>query len=399
MTRFLRHGLPLRRRRSDRRGIAIIVVIGTIMFLTALVTDITFGARVRFLTAVHERDEAKAQWLALTGLNLYRLVLVADKQLANNSMFQSLGFGATLWQTIPYINTGLLRMFVASDGGDMEEEDIQELATTGSVSEEIREESLEEGSRFGGRNFLDFDGDFMAEVKGEDCGINVNALSTRSTDERPEDTAAGKQILGLMTGEEHDQWLRERSLDKYDLLGNLADWVDADNIVASGKGGYEDDFYNNLASPYLAKNARFDSREEIRLVEGWQDEVFDRWGEQLTIYGSGKVNVSCADDVVLGGLIKAHLSYTPTDSQLEQILSDLRSYMAMNTFSSASQFTQYLKDQGLQVDDSLTSDITLKTKVFTITSTATVGDATAKITAVLDFSSSSEGTVKYWRVD
>jgi type II secretory pathway component PulK len=290
-------------------------------------------------------------------------------------------------------------MFVASDGGDMEEEDIQELATTGSVSEEIRTESLEEGSRFGGRNFLDFDGDFMAEVKGEDCGINVNALSTRSTDERPEDTAAGKQILGLMTGEEHDQWLRERSLDKYDLVGNLADWVDADNIVASGKGGYEDDFYNTLASPYLAKNARFDSREEIRLVEGWQDDVFDRWGEQLTIYGSGKVNVSCADDVVLGGLIKAHLSYTPTDAQLEQILSDLRGYMSMNTFSSASQFTQYLKDQGLQVDDALTSQITLKTKVFTIISTATVGDATAKITAVLDFSSSSEGSVKYWRVD
>jgi hypothetical protein len=28
-----------------------------------------------------------------------------------------------------------------------------------------------------------------------------------------------------------------------------------------------------------------------------------------------------------------------------------------------------------------------------------VGDATAKITAVVDYTSSSEGTVLYWRVD
>ncbi len=398
MTRFARAGLPLRRRRGDRRGIAIIVVIGTIMFLTVLVTDITFGARVRFLTAVHERDEAKAQWLALTGVNLYRLVLTANRQLGNNSMIQQLGLGDSLWQTIPFINTGLLRMFIASDG-DVEEEDLAQFEQSGEVSEEIREESTEETSRFGSRNFLDFDGDFSAEVRGEECGINVNRLSSRSTEDRPEDTATGKQLLGLMTGEEHDQWLRDRNLEKLDLIANLADWVDADNIVASGKGGYEDDFYNSLASPYLAKNAAFDTRAELRLVEGWQDEVYDRWGEQLTIYGSGKVNVACADDVVLAGLIKAHVLPVPTDTEIERILGDLRSYMSMSSFSNGSQFVTYLKDQGLTVDDDMADEIGTKTNVFTITSTGQVGDATARITAVVDYTSSNEGTVLYWRVD
>ncbi len=388
----------LRRRRGDRRGIAIIVVIGTIMFLTALVTDISFGARVRFLTAVHERDEAKAQWLALTGVNLYRLVLVADKQLSSNTMFQSMGLGATLWQTIPFINTGLLRMFLASDG-DVEEEDVASFEQTGEVSEKIREESVEETTRFGSRNFLDFDGDFQAEVRGEECGINVNALASRSTDERPEDTSTGKQILGLMTGEEPEAWLRDRNLDRNDLIANLADWVDADNIVASGKGGYEDDFYNNLPSPYIAKNARFDTRAELRLVEGWQDDVYDRWAEQLTIYGSGKVNITCADDIVLSGLIKAHVLPVPADTEIERILADMRSWMSMDSFTSGSQFATWLKDQGLQVDDALASAVTTKTKVFTITSTGQVGDATAKITAVVDYTSSSEGTVLYWRVD
>jgi general secretion pathway protein K len=388
----------LRRRRGDRRGIALIVVVGTLMFLTALVTDITFGARVRFLTAVHERDEAKAQWLALTGVNLYRLILVANKQLGNNSYIAQLGLGDSLWQTIPYINTGLLRMFISSDG-DIEDEELASYEATGEVSEEVREESSEATSRFGNRNFLDFDGDFMAEVRGEECGINVNALASRSSTDRPEETATGKQIIGLMTGEEHDQWLRDRNLEKVDLVANLADWVDADNIVASGKGGYEDDFYNSLASPYLSKNARFDTRDEIRLVEGWQDEVFDRWGEQLTIYGSGKVNITCADDTVLAGLIKAHVLPIPVDTELERILTDLRSYMSMSSFTNGAQFVTWLKDQGLSVDNTLANEISVKTSVFTITSTAQVGDASAKITAVIDYTSSDEGTVLYWRVD
>lgn len=400
MSPFARATLPVgRRRRGDRKGIALIVVIGTVMVLTALVTDITFGARVRFLAAVHERDEAKAQWLALTGVNLYRLVLVANKQMGNLSILREMGLGDSLWQTIPYINTGLLRMFVAADGGDVEEDELAAFEQSGEVSEEVREESAEETTRFGSRAFLDFDGDFMAEVRGEECGINVNALSTRSSDDRPEDTSTGKQLIGLMSGEENDMWLRDRNLDRIDLVSNLADWVDADNIVASGKGGYEDDFYNGLPSPYLAKNARFDTRAEIRLVEGWQDDVFDRWGESLTIYGNGKVNITCAEDVVIAGLIKANTTRIPTDSELERLLADMRNYMSTASFKDGRDFVSWLENQGLTVDSDLANEVSVKTNVFTITSTGQVGDASARITAVVDYTSSSEGTVLYWRVD
>ncbi|MDP2314459.1 MAG: type II secretion system protein GspK [Pseudomonadota bacterium] len=402
---FTRTGLPRRpassargRRRDDRRGIALIVVIGTIMFLTALVTDISFGARIRFLTATHERDEAKAYWLSVTGVNLYRLVLVANKQMGDNSMLAELGLGDSLWQTIPFINTGLLRMFISSDG-DVEDEDLETFEQTGEVSEEVREESVEETTRFGSRNFLDFDGDFMAAVEGEECGININKLATRSADDRPEDTTTGKQLVGLMSGEENDQWLRDRSLERLDLIGNLADWVDADSVVASGKGGYEDDFYNSQPSPYLAKNAAFDTLAELRLVEGWQDEVFDRWGQQLTIYGNGKINITCADDTVMAGMLQAHLTPRPTDSEAAAIIALVRDYMATASFKSGSDFVKYLQDQGFSPDDELASEVGVKTQVFTITSTGTVGDATAQITAVVDFTSSSSGTIRYWRVD
>lgn len=400
MTRFSHpSGLLSRaRRRGDRRGIALIVVVGTLMFLTALVTDISFGARVRFLTAVHERDEAKSYWLGVTGVNLYRLVLVFNKKMGESETLANLGLGDSLWQTIPFINTGLLRMFISSDG-DLEKDEVSEFEQTGEVSEEVREDSVEGGTRFGNRAFLDFDGDFMAAVTGEECGINVNKLASRASTERPEDTTVGKQLVGLMSGEENDQWLRERNLDRLDLIGNLADWVDADSNVASGKGGYEDDFYNSQPAPYLAKNAKFDTRTELRLVEGWSDEVYDRWANQLTIYGSGKINITCADDVVMAGLLQAHLTPRPTDSEVAAILALIRENMAITSFKNGQEFVKFLQQQGFNPSDALANEISVKTQVFTITSTGTVGDASAQITAVVDFTSSSEGTILYWRVD
>jgi hypothetical protein len=47
----------------------------------------------------------------------------------------------------------------------------------------------------------------------------------------------------------------------------------------------------------------------------------------------------------------------------------------------------------------MASAITTTTKVFTITSTGVVGDATATITVVLDYSTSTQGSITYWRVD
>ncbi|MFZ5481023.1 MAG: general secretion pathway protein GspK [Myxococcota bacterium] len=393
------------RRRRDRGGVALLVVISTIMFLTVLVTDISFGARVRFLGAVHERDEAKAQALAMTGVNLYRLILMANRQLANNSSFASamemFGLsGDALWQMVPFVSTGVLRMLVAG-GGEADDADVEEFARTGEVSEEVAEESREDkGSRFHGRNFLDFDGDFTASVQGEDCRVNVNSSEfvSRSQDKRVEETATGQQIYGLLSGEENEQWLRERDLERWDLVGNLADWVDADNFVSSGKGGYEDDFYNTRSSPYLSKNAKFDSLEEIRLVEGWQDDVYERFGDQLTIYGGGKVNVNCAEDDVIRGLLKA---YCPTaqESQIDQFFADLAEYRLLSAFKNGSAFYQYVTDQRITCDEGLKSVVDVKTNVFTITSTGLVGDATATYTVVVDYTSSDQGSVLYWRVD
>lgn len=398
-------GFRPERRRQDRRGVALLMVIGTLMFLTVLVTDIGFGARVRFLTAVHERDEQKAYWLAQTGVNVYRLILTANKAIASNAMFKSaiegmgIPAGDALWQMVPFINTGLLRMLSGGDTPD--DEEIEEFAKTGEVSEEVREESREQtSSRFGNRNFLDFDGDFSAEVRGEDCRINVNKLGDISSSADWQNDATALQLYGLLSGEENETFLRERNLERWDLIGNLKDWVDADGNVSSGRGGYEDDHYNTQRWPYLAKNADFDTWEEIRMVEGWQDDVFQRFGSQLTIYGSGKVNINCADDQVLTGLLKAYGGGTMSDDELKNLLALVKESTALTPPKSAKEWVEALTNVGFPATSGLDQVVDVKTTVFTIVSTGTVGDANSRISVVVNFGGNTAGgQVKYWRVD
>lgn len=383
------------------------VVIAALTVLIVLMTDISFGSRVRFLTAEHERQEVQAHYLARSGINIYRLVLTANKLL--NKQMKGLGsaFAAylpaglppndILWSMVPFVNTGLLRMLLVSDGS-IDEEEAAEFEQTGRVSDAVAEESMEEGGGiFSGRSFLDFEGDFSVESRGEDCRINVNSFSTLASGVAVQDTAVGQMLYGVLSGDENDQFLRERNLDKWELIGNLADWVDADSLSASGRGGYEDDLYNRLDSPYLAKNARFDTPEEIRLVAGWQDDVFDRFGGALTIFGSGKVNINCADDLVIIGLLNSYVTTGNADLS-QQILTQMREYMGMSAFKDGNDLVEWLKGAGYAPSDQLAAQISTSTTYFTLTSKGQSGDATVKITAVFEYKNDI-GKVLYWRVD
>lgn len=407
--------LPLRSRlhaRGDRRGVALMVVVAALMILIVLMTDISFASRVRFLTAEHEKQESQAYYLARSGVDIYRLVLTANKALnktiksltGNNpdlaAMMSGMGLGNdALWNMVPFVNTGLLRMLLVSDGGDIEEDDAESFKSSGQVSEDVAEESREDGggSMFSGRNFLDFDGDFSVESRGEDCRINVNAFSSLASGQAVQDTPTGQMLYGLLSGEENDQWLRERNLDKWELIGNLADWVDADNVSSTGRGGYEDELYNKLDPPYLAKNAKFDTPAEVRLVDGWQDEVYDRFSPSITIFGTDKVNVNCADDAVLVGLFNAYVTSGNADLSA-QILTQMREAMTLHTFGTANEVVEWLKSAGYSPSEDLAKRLSVSTTYFTLVSTGQAGDAAVRITVALEYKNEI-GKVLYWRVD
>lgn len=403
---------PTRRIRSrrSRGGIAILVVIASIMILSVLVTDIAFGARVRYLGSAHQRDERKAYWLASSGIGMYRLLLVGNKQFNDSfckstttaSYIEQIVYGPcndTLVRTIPILSTGLMRMLSVSDG-DLDADELMVFEQTGKVSEEVTEKSREEAaedSRFGTVDFLDFEGDFSAAVEGAECRVNVNDFAKMPSGTTLTEYALYKHLAALMDSDEDEAFLRDRNLDAMELIGNLVDWVDTDDTRASGEGGYEDGLYEKLEPAYVAKNASFDTPEEVRMVEGWQDDVYERWGEDLTIFGAGKVNISCADDELLKALISVYGNVSSED-QLDLVLEKLDEYKQTTVISDADDFYTFLQSEGLTVSEELKKVTDTKSTVFTVTSAGTVGDASAVITQVVDMSKST-GTVIYYHVD
>jgi type II secretory pathway component PulK len=391
---------PRGTRRRRRSGIALLVAISTVMVLTVVVTEMSYNARVRFLIAAHEKERAQAYWVSQTGINMYKLILSANKQMEGSAVgglaeSAGLNIGDALWQWVPVINTGLMRMLFAS-GGDIDDDDIDSFKQTGKVSDEI-DEASRDASKFSDKNFLDFDGDFSAEVTDEDAKLNVSMLANAQGSVH--ESAIGKQLYGLMAGEENDAWFRDRNIDRWDIIGNLKDWVDPDTMGSGRSGGQEDSLYNNRDSPYLSKNAAFDTFDEIRLVEGWQDDVMDRFGHQLTIHGTGKININTAPDEVLFALIQAYIVPAPMDQECVRLIEQIREYMWFATFNNGKDFAKYLTNQGYTVSDQLQNQIGKSSKTFRVISTGLVGDTSVTTTAIIDYNGSQAGQVTYWRVD
>jgi type II secretory pathway component PulK len=406
-----------RAHRRSESGVALLLVLTSVLFLTVIATDIAFSATTRLRLAAHQRDEAKAEYLAQTGVGMYQLILSASKAIGKNPMFQQveqmlgIDLGDALWQMIPSINSEMMRMIFVTDG------DLDEVDEEGMTDEQIAESREETGME---RNFLDFDGDFTAEVTDEDRKINVAKFTATNRADLQQDPVAVK-LDALMSGsrvcpdqyaaygaaafnseerEELDKWFYDRNLEKWEIIGNLADWTDPDTVRVYD-GGNEENVYQNLErDPYLPKNAAFDTLEEMRLVDLWnRDDVWEKFGGNLTVYGSGKVNINTAECPIMWALLKTYLTPQPNDAQVSMILQQVQQQrMLIGTFPDPNSFISFLGTQGVNVDPKMRQAIHTDSKVFRVTSSGQVGDSIVTVDAVIDYRKSATGKVVYWRV-
>jgi hypothetical protein len=79
----------------------------------------------------------------------------------------------------------------------------------------------------------------------------------------------------------------------------IIDWRDADSFFQHPQYGAEDDNYKGLNSPYESKDAQFEVIEELLLVKGISQDIFERIKDFITVYGYGQVNINTASRQVL----------------------------------------------------------------------------------------------------
>jgi general secretion pathway protein K len=147
--------------------------------------------------------------------------------------------------------------------------------------------------RIDGRSYKDKvgEGEYSVMITDESGKIDINAI-----------TDANSDILRNLI---KNLGIQEEEVNT--IVDSILDWKDADDL--HHLSGAEDDYYMSLPNPYKAKNANFDTLEELLLVKGITSEILYGNDEKkgiidlLTIYlKTSKINVNAAPKEVLMAL-------------------------------------------------------------------------------------------------
>ena len=184
------------------------------------------------------------------------------------------------------------------------------------------------------------------------------------------------------------------------LAASILDWRDADSELSIPDGSAEYLYYSGLAFPYAAKNSEFEVIDELLLVKGFTDNVFEKIKDYVTIYGDGRVNINTAPEAVLYAL------GLDADTAGKIILyragkDEVRGTLDDNIFVSNSEISTKLI-QAYPFSDDIIEQLngvaalflTVNSNNFLIKSTAKLG---AKNSLSVSAIANRDGKILYWR--
>jgi general secretion pathway protein K len=231
---------------SNRRGVALIIVLLMVSIIVALTIQFNRDTRSEVYGAANVSDGIRLRYIAESGFYVGEALLLADK-----TSFDGL--------TEPWANTEMIAL----------------------KSEE----------------FFD-NGAFKLAIQDEGGKIPINSLVNGNA----YNPLIRDLLLRLLTGPHFR--LEQRRAE--DLRDAIKDWIDADDEVTGG--GAEGAYYAGLAKPYASKNAPIDCIEELLMVKGVTRELFYGMGESpglvqcMTVFGDGRININTAPRPVLRAL-------------------------------------------------------------------------------------------------
>lgn len=134
------------------------------------------------------------------------------------------------------------------------------------------------------------DGLLSGFIVDEERKININVLVKDNLGQLTVDLVRKTQLERLF-----------RLLDiAPELVDAIVDWLDSDDTPLAY--GAESPSYQSLNPGYSARNGKMQTLQELHMVWGITNEIYNKISPYLTVYGEGKINVNTADTLVLQSL-------------------------------------------------------------------------------------------------
>jgi general secretion pathway protein K len=396
----------MKRQRRKKRGVALVLVLGSIAIMTIMLTEFQDEATGELSAALADRDALKAEYLAKSGINLARLLIAAEP-----IMRQPLSFLVRTQIPVWEFSDRILGAFNDKEGSAS----FAALTNT----------DLSQGKNLGIEG-----GRFNVDIVDEDSKVNVNLAA------RGDPFTQGRlatQLLGSMAGDQFTPLFERRDRDdnfsnRATVCGAIIDWADSDEELnacdpyssSPSSKATEDISYQLLKSPFFRKNAPYDSLEEMHLVRGVGDDFWATFVDPqpdkpkkrvMTVWGQGAVNVNTANAQTLLALVLAGSKKSKMWSDLTEMQNFLMRLTLIRTFTAGipmfgsgqdfvsamqgqgkmAQFPQMLGISPVQFDapNEMNKAVTAESKVFSIYADGIVNGYQRKtrlrIHAVVDF--------------
>jgi len=276
-----------------KRGLSLIIAVMLISIMMIFASDLILSSQVNLELTVTQRDNVKAEYMAKSAHNLALFLISAD-------------FGIDLFLASPQ---SPMKTPMSDSSGDIWSimngmpiggEDMVMLAA---VQESFGLSSVMDSGVL--EQMKLFDGDFIVNVSDEGGKINVNNCAT--VGRCPEVLL---MLEALFSCPVEKVFLEEKKLKAREMIYRLKDFIDPDNKAEPESGvSDEADPYRDAQPPYAPKNAPFDSLSELRMVSGWDDEIYEVFSPFITVFPfqkSGdkpKLNINTSSRELLGCLI------------------------------------------------------------------------------------------------
>lgn len=311
------------RARHDRRGVALILVMGAVTVLTLFLTELQENTSAELSAALAERDALKAEYHARSAVNLGRLVIATEPTVRNALLPIFMMMGMRKAPQLPVWNFAdmLLGPFNDSTGAAAFG------GTTGLDMSSAKNLGLSGGGRF------------EIKIVDEEAKINVN-LAAKGHTAFQDQSRLAQQLLTLFNQEQYRPLFEARDADGQfsdapTICTAIIDWADDDEQMngckplatdaAAASSGVEDNYYQVIGQTYLRKNAAFDSLEELRMVRGFGEDFWATFVDPdpdspdkrlLTVWGrpNATINVNAASAQALWAIACTYAD--PTASPL-----------------------------------------------------------------------------------
>ena len=397
--------MSVRNRKSleGQRGVALIVVLTAVAVLSVAVSEFSYNTRIAVGMTYHSEKEVQAYFNARSGIMIALFTLEA-KEVVDKVVGQFASF-------LGGVNTNQIEIWRAIEplcGG----------FSTGKFN-------------LYGLDLIDFEGvggmgmpakqGFECKVDLEDGRINLN-----NVDNTGDKQTLYSELRGVFMQQFQSDLFDENEKRVDELIGAIIDWADQDDnqtqveqgfvqeaMGGSGEGG------NYSKYGYDVKNAKYDTVEELRYVDGVTDGIYCLLKDRVTVYNTEKLNVNTADLEVIKGLVCSHLADRgqllcnpqmradgmPTAIDIIgehfEMCRQVKNKLFTPPFASAKAFVNFFNKLGaflgapLPLDTaSLIKKVGTKGRIWRVTATGKAGNVEKTITAVLD---TSAGKIVYWR--